>query len=505
MQRRRFLQGAATGSALALAGCTAPAISERDSGRWDQTVDVLVAGSGAAATSAAIDAHRTGVSTLVLEKLTVIGGSSAMSGGVIYLGGGTPLQKVCGFEDSRQAMYDYIANASHLHPQLDKIARYCDGSLEHFDWLVGNGVPFVPRFSNVREMTFGDESLYYSGSEKAWPYRDLARPAPRGHVPSREGLKGVNGGRVLMQALHASARAQGIRFVTDAKVQRLVVGDDGAVLGVQALIAGELRRIRARGGVVLACGGFIHNRAMVREHAPELYDCSTPWANMGDMGEGIQMGVSVGAGTLRMDQGFSIVPIYPPNQVVKGIVVNRSGQRFINEDVYHARLGDAIAYHEQGKAWLICDADSAYGYDDYRVKVVAQADTVAELGRALKFPDAVLEQTVQYYNRFAAQKQDPMFHKQEEYLSPLQKAPFVAYDLSVDKAFFVAHTFGGLHTSVDTEVLNGFGEAIPGLYAAGRTSHGIPTSPYIGSGISVGDSLFFGRVAGRHAAGRVAA
>ena len=85
----------------------------------------------------------------------------------------------------------------------------------------------------------------------------------------------------------------------------------------------------------------------------------------------------------------------------------------------------------------------------------------------------------------------------------VDKPPYFAYDLSVETAFFPAHTFGGLHTSVNGEVMDAWGEAIPGLYAAGRTSSGLPTSPYIASGISLGDCSFFGRLAGQ-AVGAVA-
>ena len=86
----------------------------------------------------------------------------------------------------------------------------------------------------------------------------------------------------------------------------------------------------------------------------------------------------------------------------------------------------------------------------------------------------------------------------------MQGPPYRAWNLSVDKAFFPAHTFGGLQTTVDSEVVNSFGEVIPGLYAAGRTSAGLPMAPYIASGLSVGDCTYFGRRAGRHAGERSA-
>ena len=118
----------------------------------------------------------------------------------------------------------------------------------------------------------------------------------------------------------------------------------------------------------------------------------------------------------------------------------------------------------------------------------------------LDMPVGSLTQSVDYYNRYASQGRDPLLHKASEYLSPVSKAPFVAYDLSVDKAFFPAHTFGGLRTNTHSEVLDAWNAPIPGLYAAGRTTAGLPVAPYIASGISVGDGSFFGRIAGKNAA-----
>jgi 3-oxo-5alpha-steroid 4-dehydrogenase len=104
---------------------------------------------------------------------------------------------------------------------------------------------------------------------------------------------------------------------------------------------------------------------------------------------------------------------------------------------------------------------------------------------------------VAYYNRYASKGEDPMFGKSRDYLRPLQGPPYKAWDISVDRAFFPAHTLGGLATTVDGAVLSSSGEPIPGLYAVGRTAAGIATAPYLASGLSVGDATFFGRRAGR--------
>lgn len=196
-----------------------------------------------------------------------------------------------------------------LHPALDKIGLYCENSLEHFQWLVEHGVRCAKKYSEDKELPFDEASLYHSGAEQAYPWREIARQAPRGHVPS---VMGHTGGRVLMQALAPAATSAGARILNGVSCERLVRESDGRISGM-LLTEGEVEKaVRAPRGVVLACGGFIQNGEMLRRYAPELYDCSTPWASAGDFGIGIRMGMGVGAAALRMNQGFVILPVYPP-------------------------------------------------------------------------------------------------------------------------------------------------------------------------------------------------
>ena len=501
LKRRDLLVGLGAAAATALAGGAA-ALPAAAVTSWDMDADVLVAGSGAAGASAAIEARRAGAEVLLIESLPRFGGSSAMSAGVVYAGGGTALQRELGVEDSVEAMFNFISGAGGRHPPLDKIRLYCEQSSAHFDWLVEQGVPYRAQLASSMTVPMAGESLYFSGCELAWPARELAQPAPRGHVPVAAGM---TGGRVLMAALLAQVAALGVVMQAEVEGQRLVVGDDGRVLGMEVRVAGERKTIRARRGIVLASGGFIHNREMVRNYAPELYDCAVPWGNIGDQGMGINMGIAAGAAALRMHQGFAIVPLYPPDAVLSGIVVNAFGQRFVPEDTYYGVLGDAIAYHQQGRAWLITDQGSKPPalQDDFLQ--VAQGNTISDLARELGFPKGALQDSVAYYNRHAQNAEDPLFRKRPAFLRPLQGPPYRAWDLSVAKSFVPAHTFGGLHTGLDGEVISSFGEVIPGLYAAGRTSAGLPGAPYIASGLSVGDATFFGRRAGRAAAGGEAA
>ncbi len=493
---RRGLLGALGATAVtAAAGAAATPRSAVKS--WDLRTDVLVVGSGAAGVSAAIEARRADARVMLIESLPRFGGSSAMSGGVVYAGGGTALQKALNVEDSVEQMYRFLTLAGTLHPPHEKIQLYCEGSAGHFDWLVEQGIRYTDKLTLAKGLPMGDESLYFSGTEQAWPARDLAQPAPRGHVP---GIPGMNGGRHLMEALLSRVAALGVTMRAGVAAHRLVTESDGRIAGVIVSSDGEQRAIAVQRGVVLACGGFIHNREMMRQYAPQLYECSVPWGNAGDLGAGINMGIAVGAAALRMNEGFAIAPIYPPESVLSGIVVNASGQRFISEESYHGVLGDAIAYHQKGRAWLITDRDSSYAFHQDNFLPVAEASTIGDIASRLEFPRGALQQTVAYYNLHAANGDDPMFRKSRLYLRPLQGPPYKAWDLSTSRAFFPAHTFGGLHTGTDGQVLSSFGEVIPGLYAAGRNSAGIPTAPYIASGLSVGDCTFFGRRAGRAAA-----
>ncbi len=134
---------------------------------------MLVLGLGAAGAAAALEASRAGADTLVLERAGGGGGTSAMSGGVLYLGGGTALQKACGFDDSPEAMFQYLMASCGDGPDEAKVRLYCEGSVAHYDWLVAQGVPFKPVFYyGCSGEPPTDDGLVWSGSERAQPFCD---------------------------------------------------------------------------------------------------------------------------------------------------------------------------------------------------------------------------------------------------------------------------------------------------------------------------------------------
>ena len=491
VSRRGFLQGAA---ALGLTLASArPVLADE---KWDDEADVVIVGFGAAGASAAIEARAAGASVLVLERAETGGGTSAMAGGIIYYGGGTALQKALGYDDDAEQMFRYLMASSGPVPDEEKIRLYCSRSVEHYDWTVRQGVRFKESFYKGISLPLTDDGLLYSGSEKAFPYNNVAKPAPRGHKPQ---VEGDGGGALLMKHLIASARTAGARVATGVLCETLIRDSDGRVVGVQAKVGSESRRFRARRGLVLAAGGFCRNREMVARYAPLYMDCDTPIGVAGDDGRGILMGMEAGGAAMRMDACFCAMPFHPPDTVIQGIIVNAQGRRFINEDSYYGRTGEAILRWQGGRAFLVLDSgchdDPAYA----RGKMVGEADTIASLEASMSMADGALQDTVRLYNRFAADKLDPLQHKAPQYLRPLDQAPYRALDISTDVAYYPFFTLGGLHTRSSGEVVAPRGDSVPGLFAAGRTTSGLAALGY-SSGVALADATFFGRMAGQHAA-----
>lgn len=462
---------------------------------WHAETDVVIVGLGAAGACATLEATAAGAELIALERAGGGGGTSAMSGGLIYLGGGTPVQKACGFEDTPDEMYRFLMAASGPGPDEAKTRLFCDESVEHFHWLVQQGVPFKHSFYPEPGMEAPtDDCLVYTGGEDAWPFVEIARPAPRGHKPQARAAAGG----FLMQRLLAAVEAAGADVWTDSRADTLVVDGDGRVAGVVVRRDGAEQIVRARRGVVLTAGGFIQNDAMVARHAPLLAKCNMRIGVEGDDGRAIRMAQGAGASAVRMEAGEVAIPLTPPRRLVRGVLVNRHGQRFINEDSYYGRVGQTILFHQQGIAHLIVD-DAIYEVNRAGMQAAFVGGTIAELETEMALPTGALQSTLAYYNAGAEHGEDPAFHKGGEFVVPLVDPPFAAIDCGTDAAIFATFTLGGLHTRPGGEVLTPDGEPIAGLHAAGRTTSGIAAFGYT-SGISLGDATFFGRRAGRSAA-----
>ena len=310
-----------------------------DVGRWDMETDVAIIGFGGSGAAAAIEASDQGAAVTIFDLASASGGSTALSSAEIYMGGngGTRVQRACGLEDSTEDMYQYLMAANGPLADPDKVRAYCEGSLDHFNWLVGLGVPYKDTLYNQRAiMALTDDCLLYTGSEKAWPYNRVAKPCPRGHNLQ---VEGDNGGPLFMKIMTENVEKRGVKVVFEARALTLIVDDERRVHGVVVRIDQQERCVRARRGVILCAGGFAMNQEMLRKYSPLLLAASEPIGNPGDTGSGIQMGMAVGAAAINMHEGFVSLPYYPPSSLTWGILVNAQGQRFVNEDCYHGRVG----------------------------------------------------------------------------------------------------------------------------------------------------------------------
>jgi len=464
---------------------------------WSDEVDVLVVGFGIAGGCAAVEAAVAGARVLVLERAAVAGGTSSMAGGHFYLGGGTVVQKATGHEDTPDAMYDYLMAVT-PHPEPEKIRAYADGTAEHCDWLESLGFQFERSFYPHKAVIQpGTEGLMFTGNEKVWPYRDLAKPAPRGHkVPVPGDTQGAG---MVVELLVKRAASLGVDVRYETGATQLVV-DGSRVVGVAWRRFEESGFIRAS-NTVIAAGGFVMNKEMVAEHVPALAEKPFVLGSTYDDGLGIRLGESVGGQALHMDEPFITAPIYPPSSHVKGIVVNKLGERFVAEDSYHSRTSGFVIDQPDHAAYLIVDSDHIEHPTFPLVPFIDGWETVEEMEAALGIPAGRLVATLSRYNELAAKGEDPDFHKHPDWLVPQVKGPWGAFDLSLGKAMYAGFTLGGLRCTVDGQAQRADGSVIEGLYAAGACAANIAQDGKgYSSGTQLGEGSFFGRRAGRHAA-----
>jgi 3-oxo-5alpha-steroid 4-dehydrogenase len=517
---------------------------------------VLVVGFGAAGACAAIEAADAGAEVIVTDRFGG-GGASAKSGGVVYAGGGTRFQKTAGYDDSPDAMYEYLRLEVGDAVSSATLRDFCERSVEMIEWLEAHGVEFDSTVPPCKTSYPADGYyLYFSGNETVKEYAGKHAPAPRGHRVKGAGLSGA----MLFRALRKSVHAEGARVITQSSVRRLVIDNSsGAVLGAELwqfekdssaarrhrrlsrwaermyypapsvsdvlgrrALAVELneaspRMVRARGGVILSTGGFIFNREMVARHAPS-YLKNFRLGTSGCDGSGIRLGQSVGGESARLERISAWRFINPPLAWARGMIVDANGSRFCNEEVYGAKLGYEMCEHHNGKAWLVIDskirADAVrealhgnlWGFQSVPALVLTYAGakrsaSIEDLARRIGADPAVLVRDWQTYNHAAQSGDDPL-GKSRDLLHRLDTPPFYALDISADKRVFpcAALTLGGLRVDeTDGSVRAGDSATVPGLYAAGRAAVGIASNHYV-SGLALADCVWSGRRAGRSAA-----
>lgn len=520
--------------------------------------DVIVVGLGLAGASAALQAAEAGAKVLVIERYSG-GGTSALSAGVMYSGGGTRHQIAAGHKDTPDNMYAYLKREVLGAVSDQTLRRFCDSSVENLDWLEQHGVrfgadecPFKTSYPPFRYC------LYYSGNETEPPFNQEARPEPRGHIPLGSGQQGAR----IMKPLIAALAKKGVEMRLQTQVRSLITDDSGRVVGVNMatlkqdslmarlhaflywlsiftrylsmtfpFVAAALKALtdrvekraarsataRARKGVILAAGGFVFNRAMIAEYAP-AFNKALPLGSIGDDGGGIRLGQSVGGKVDRMERVSAWRFLNPPETFTQGVLVNRRGERICNERLYGAQVTRIMIEQHRSEGVLIIDhalwkrsfamlASSRATWFQQMLGFPClilnrRANSIGALAKKIDMPADTLQATIDSYNQVARQKGPDPMGKLSSLLTPIEQAPFYAIESSINDAWFgcPSITMGGLVVDEQSgEVQRQDGSTISGLYAAGRAAVGIPTENYV-SGLSLADCVFSGRRAGQHAA-----
>jgi 3-oxo-5alpha-steroid 4-dehydrogenase len=522
---------------------------------WDDEADVVVVGFGGAGACAALEADAQGARVLVLDRFHG-GGATAISGGVFYAGGGTHIQSEAGVTDDADEMFRYLSLEVKGVVSEETLRDFCNSSVDNLAWLEERGVPFEASLCPYKtSYPTDDYYLYYSGNEGFSPYKEAAKPAPRGHRAKGAGLPGES----FYEPLRKSAHQAGIKVEYETRVTRLVIDGKNQVLGVeyrqikrgfwsklyrqlhQAGIAvvnyspklaknlrqrcfqieaqhSVVKRVRALNGVILAAGGFIYNRDMVKEIAPN-YGTGMPLGTASDNGSGILLGQSVGGKTDLMNRISAWRFINPPEAFAKGMLINQNGERYINEFMYGAAVGEAMVEENDGVAILVINGELKKlareqckpGKAQWFQRAPAllnlwfnskEAQSIEELAKVAKVPVESLRKTLEEYNDAADGKTSDRFGKDSEKMHAMREGPYFAINAGIKSKRFpcATLTLGGLVVDEGTgQVRSEDGGVIPGLYAAGRNAVGVCSRQYV-SGLSIADCVYSGRRAGGAAA-----
>lgn len=440
------------------------------------SADIVIIGAGGAGMSAAVEASQNGAKNIViLEKMPMTGGNTTRATGGMNAAE-TTFQEAEGIEDSIELFVEDTMKGGKELNNKELVQVLAENSADAVYWVndIGGDLSVVGQF--------GGASV-----------KRIHRPSDTSAV-----------GPMLVKTLNAKLEELDIPVLLNTKAEHIVLDENGAVKAVEAIDEnGEAFTINTK-TVILATGGFAANSEMVVKYNDKLAGFVTT-NHAGATGDGIEMGLEVGAALTDIEQIQTHPTVNPDTTTmytegVRGngaILVNIEGKRFVNELETRDVVSAAILAQPEEKSYLIFDQavrESLSAIEKYIGQgIVTEAATVEELAEKIGIDAAEFAKTMEAYAGYQAAGKDDDFGRESMEL-PLNVGPFYA---ALCKPA-VHHTMGGLTINTKAEVLNEAGEAIKGLFAAGEVAGGVHGGNRLG-GNAVTDIVVFGRIAGKSA------
>lgn len=470
------LKAAADALAASGAQLIAKNVEEQAVVREDETTDVLVIGGGGAGLAAAIAAKEAGTNVILVEKLSFLGGCSAMSGGVI-----TRAAVESDGEDamSGEELFAFLMETSENRADEAIVKKYVDSSVDTFNWIYDNMVEH---------------------QETATRYAMIPESIVSPRLPG--------GGSEIIGDMADYATEQGV----DIRLETQAVGlieQEGKVVGAVVRYAdGGEQQIYAEGGVVLATGGFASSVDKLRMYSTPGAEQIESYASAGTVGDGLDMAGEVGAKIEFTDDwdtcgSFSLAFTgYTTSQMHYMVLLNSQGERFVNEaniqPTIYTAMRHEIAKGCENSFWFLTDdsieADTQWLLDNAGA---VKAESVEELAQITGAPVENLQAAIDAYNAAAGTDDDP-FGKPAEYNKGISAPYTVVFTQPMRTT-----TIGGLSITTDAEVIGSDGNPIEGLYAAGEVANKNFYGTIYTCGTAFGHAVVYGRIAGANAAANV--
>ncbi|WP_026477720.1 flavocytochrome c [Alkaliphilus transvaalensis] len=448
--------------------------NENDKVVADLTTDVVVIGSGGAGLAAAIEAKDAGKSVIVVEKMPMVGGNTLRATGGLNAAG-TSSQAALGIEDSPESHYEDTMKGGYYKNDPELVNILAENAADAVEWLIGLGADL----SDVGRMAGASQN--------------------RSHRPTG----GAPVGAHLVSVLRDSALEKGIEILTQTTATEILL-EDGSVVGIIATDKDNKEFTINSETVIIATGGFGANTTMFAEYDPSLTGFGST-NHPGATGDGIAMALKIGAALVDIEEIQTHPTVVPSNgymitEAVRGngaILINRDGERFVNELGTRDVVSEATLDQEGSTAFLFFDEgvreslSAINGYVESGLTI--QGDTLEALALEAGINLENLEATVEAYNNAVQEGVDSTFGR-DDLPRSLENSQF--YVIEVGPA--VHHTMGGLKINEKAEVLDEAGNPIVGLFAAGEVTGGIHGGNRLGAN-ALTDLIVFGRIAGINA------